>query len=267
MASVKGIKKPQFQSPFDISLLTFPEIEKQIRKNPVLILPLGGCEPFTAFGALGIGTVVVQALAQELSLKTGILVAPPLPYGCSTPYASFSGTAGVKPRTLTNILCETIRMWHFQGMNTILVIDSLAHNGDAVTLAQKRCFCSHPGLTITVYSLEQCDDLRAFIAKETGGEELDRKEFALLSMAAWIDSGLVRPAPEKAFIASDAIRSRFRTWHKRGADPEQLRKFAPGCSCSNSAHRYDPDIGRSLFEYILESLEKIAAGVISPHHP
>jgi creatinine amidohydrolase/Fe(II)-dependent formamide hydrolase-like protein len=246
-----------------IARLTFSEIELEIARLPALIFPLGGCEPYASFGTLGIASAVAEALARELSRRMNMLVSPTLAFGNSTGFMSFGGTAGVKPRTLTNALCETVRMWYFQGVKTVVIIDALLDNREAVDLARKRLAVSHPGNETVVFALQRDERVLDFIKKSVPGDEAYRAEFAMLSMAAGIDSELVRDADGAAAGKSwNGSPERFKTWRKKGGDPEQFRKIAPDCSCSGAAHAYRAEFGKELFEFIVSLAEETVARVI-----
>jgi creatinine amidohydrolase/Fe(II)-dependent formamide hydrolase-like protein len=244
-----------------IARLTFSEIEQEIARLPALILPLGGCEPYARFGALGIASAVAEALARELSRRMRMLCAPVLPLGCSTAFMSFGGSAGVKTRTMTNMLCEAVRMWFFQGIKTMVIIDALLDNREAVDLARRRLIASLPGNEPVVFALQRDARVLDFIKKSLPGDEAYRAEFAMLCMAAWIDPGLVRDADATGKPWSGGP-ERFRTWRKRGGDPEQFRKIAPDCSCSGAAHAYRAEFGKELFEFIVSLAEETVARVI-----
>jgi creatinine amidohydrolase/Fe(II)-dependent formamide hydrolase-like protein len=252
-------------APLTVSRLTFPEIEKEIARLPVIILPLGGCEPYASFGTLGITSAVAESLGQALSRQLSVLCAPGLRLGCSTSFMSFGGTAGVKPRTFANTLCESIRMWYFQGAKAVFVIDALADNHTAVDLAVRRLADSHPECSTTVFSLQRDERVRAFIAQNKPGMELYRAEYGMLSMAAWLDPALVRNPADGPSKPWNATSGHFRTWRKRGADPEQFRKLAPGCSCSEIAAFYHAGFGNELFEFILGLLKETVVQVIQTY--
>jgi creatinine amidohydrolase/Fe(II)-dependent formamide hydrolase-like protein len=256
------IEQKKMMSPLNLSRLTFVEVEKEINRQGTLIVPLGGCEPWGGFGTFGVASACAEALANALSQKMSLLCAPVFGTGCSTAFQSFGGTAGVKPRTFTNIFCETARMWFFQGFRAIVVIDSLTGNSEALTLAVKRLKSSHPDRAIIVFSFQQDSRVRVFIARYLPGQELGRTEYGMLSMAAWIDPGLVRKAEKENAPAIKTDAARFRQWQKRGADPEQFRKLFPDGSSSSIAAGFNADFGRLLFEYILKTLEENVASLI-----
>lgn len=260
------IEQKKTVSPLDLSRLTFAEVEKEIKEHGALVVPLGGCEPWGRFGTFGVASACAEALANALSEKMRVLCAPVLGIGCSTPFMSFGGTAGIKPRTFTNIICETVRMWFFQGFRTIIAIDALSENSEALELAERRLKSSHPDRAIYVFSFQQDAQVRAFIARHVPGRELGRTEYGMLSMAAWIDPGLVRgidggPEREKAAGTVEPDAARYRQWHKRGADPEQFRKQFPDGSSSNIASGFDAGFGKTLFEYILSVIEEKMASL------
>jgi creatinine amidohydrolase/Fe(II)-dependent formamide hydrolase-like protein len=256
---------PAADSSYALAGRTFPEVEKILAERPVLIVPLGGCEPYGGRGALGIASVCAEHLAAALSSSLKILWAPVIPIGCSTPYSAFGGTRGVSPRTMTNILCETIRQCFFQGFTKVILIDLLADNGNAVDLAVRRLKGSHPNCTIVVFAVQRDERVRAFIAKRSPRKEPGRSEFGILSMALFLNPGLVRlPATEyqKPGKAASWEPEKFRSWRKRGADPQQFRKLFPGGSSSDTADAFDPDFGKALFEFILKLLEETVSPLL-----
>jgi creatinine amidohydrolase/Fe(II)-dependent formamide hydrolase-like protein len=248
-----------------LSRLTFREVEQELSRLPALILPLGGCEPYGTYGCLGAATACAEALAAALSEKMDILYAPVQPFGCSTAYGAFGGTSGVKPRTMINILCETIRRWQVQGFRTVIIIDSLFDNNEAVDASIRRLKNSNPGMKIIPFSLQRDERVRAFIARHVQGKEYGRTEFGMLSLAASIDPALVRPTGKKDPAAA-ADTARYETWRRRGADPEQYRKLFPDCSSSNAAHRFDPDFGKELFDFIVQLLVDTTKPHLPTHH-
>ncbi|MCU0608798.1 MAG: creatininase family protein, partial [Chitinispirillaceae bacterium] len=152
---------------YSLARLTFPEVESMLAHSRTLIVPLGGCEPCGETGCLGIATICAEHLAAALSSSLKIMCAPAIPIGCSTPYMAFGGTAGVSPRTLTNMLCETLRQYFFQGFTKVILIDLLADNSDAVDLALRRLKNSHPACTAMVFAVQRDERVRAFIAKKS----------------------------------------------------------------------------------------------------
>jgi creatinine amidohydrolase/Fe(II)-dependent formamide hydrolase-like protein len=245
-------------TPLALSRLTFCEVAREMERLPALAMPLGGCEPYGGLGSLGVASACAEAVAAAFSERCRVLLAPVLAYGCSISYRSFEGTAGVKPHALTNLLCETVRGWYYQGFKVLFVIDALMDNGEAIDLAVRRLHTSHPDRTIVTLSLQRDERIRAFIGDHISGKEFGRTEYGMLSLAAYIDMTLVRACiVDKREYPPDP--QRFRSWRKRGGDPQQFRKYFPDGSSSTIANRFDADFGKQLFEYILQVLSERAA--------
>ena len=246
-----------------LSHLTFREVEKEIARCPALILPLGGCEPCGECGTLGTASAVVEALATALSSKLHLLWLRRSRLAVQRPTAH-SGGAGVKPRTLTNILCETGRQWYGQGFRTVILLDGLFDNGEAVDKALRRLKNIKPEMKIFAFAFQRDERVRAFIGQHIQGKEYGRTEYGLSSLAACIDPGLVRQ-PQKnqtAAIAPDL--KCFDTWRKRGADPERYRKLFPSAFAGSRTFPFDAAFGKELFDFILQLLVAAVAPLLAP---
>ena len=248
----------------NLSYLTFREVEKEIARLPALILPLGGCEAYGECSCLGTVSACVEVIAAALSSKLRLLLAPTLAFGCSTPYSAFGGSAGVKARTLTNILCEAIRQWYGQGFRAVILIDGLFNNDEPVNQALRKLKNVKPKMKILVFSLQRDERVRAFIGQHVQGKEYGRTEYGLSSLAAFIDPGLVRQ-PQKnqtAAIAPDL--KCFDAWRKRGADPERYRKLFPNASTGSSVCQCNAAFGKELFDFILQLLIATVTPLLAP---
>jgi creatinine amidohydrolase len=72
---------------------------------------------------LGADTIVVERLAQAVSEKTGILVAPTLAYGVSSDIErSYAGSAALERKTLHRVLNELVDSWERQGLEEIVLM-------------------------------------------------------------------------------------------------------------------------------------------------
>ncbi len=197
-----------------------------------------------------------------------MLLAPVLHYGCSTPYSAFGGAAGLKPRTLANALCEILRRLRRQGIGRVVIIDPLFDNGPALEEATARLKKWDRNLLIVTFALQRDARVRAFIGRRCTINEPGRSEFAMLSMASYIDPGLVRTG--EAGERKDRPVSKpdlHKKWRRRGADPEQFRALFPDGSTGGEECSPDSAIGRELFEYISAALDETVASLIPPPRP
>ena len=103
--------------------LTWPEAAAWFRRDPRLLLPVGTCLQHGPHLPLGADTIVVERLAEAVSERTGILVAPTLPYGVSSDLEqSYAGTATLERKTLHRVLNELVDSWERQGLEEIVLM-------------------------------------------------------------------------------------------------------------------------------------------------
>jgi creatinine amidohydrolase/Fe(II)-dependent formamide hydrolase-like protein len=252
-----------YSTPYLLSRLTFAEIEREIVRFPAVVLPLGGSEPYGPGAALGLASACSETIASALSRRYGMLMAPTLHYGCSTPYSAFGGAVGMKPRTLTNALCEILRRFRRQGIGLVVIIDPLLDNGPALDEAVKRLKKWDQNLQIVTFGLQREERVRAFIGRRcTIKNEFGRSEFVMLSIASHIDPRLVRvdTAREKKIAAS--TEELYRKWRRRGADPQQFRKLFSDGSTGMGGCTHDSEIGRELLECIVAMIDETIAPLL-----
>ena len=239
-------------SAYRADLLTHGQARERLAERPAVILPLGGCEPFGAVGRIGIETLCAGRIADELSARCRLLCAPALPFGCSAPFISFPGAAGVKPRTMVNLLCEITRAYILQGAKQIFLINAAPFNKAPAEEAAKRIEAKYSGVKVLLFDVN----------KIVGGVStslnplIDRADTALLSMAAYLDQ---EHSIDTSCINSNRRKSvsidQYRTWKKRGADPQKLRKLFPeGLLLLDNNELIDisPERGKELFDKVVD---------------
>lgn len=103
--------------------LTWPEAAAWFRRDPRLLLPVGTCLQHGPHLPLGSDTIVVDRLAEAVSKRTGILVAPTLAYGVSSDIEqAYAGTAALERKTLHRVLNELVDSWERQGLEEIVIM-------------------------------------------------------------------------------------------------------------------------------------------------
>jgi len=233
--------------------LTFTEIEAGIKDCSSLIMPLGGAEPYGKYSSMGIATLCASSIAENLSSRLNVMVAPVLPFGCSTAYRAFGGTAGLKPRTFTNLIIDVCRDWIAQGFSSILLIDSLNDNSEALQDAICRLDKIRGG-AVRAFSIQNDQRVRKFVSQIVNGVEYGRSEFMIQAIANYLlqnqkscDCGTEKTLPDEKV---------FRQWKKRGKDPQKYRKLFPDAVSSLFSESCDMNNGREIFSFIIDLLVK-----------
>jgi creatinine amidohydrolase len=108
------------------------DVENYIKQDNRIMLVLGSCEQH-AYLSLLTDTTIPLALADAASQKTGVLVAPALPYGVSPYFATYPGTISLRASTLGDVVEDIIRSFYRSGFRCILVLNGHGGNQAAKT--------------------------------------------------------------------------------------------------------------------------------------
>ena len=68
-------------APLRLKLMQPEEVAACIQRDPRLIVPVGTCEQHGRHMPLGADSIIVERLANDLSVESGVLVAPTVEYG------------------------------------------------------------------------------------------------------------------------------------------------------------------------------------------
>jgi len=109
--------------PTRLDELTSVEIADRFRRNPRLLLPVGSCTQHGPHLPVGTDNQITECLAEAVCSRTGILLAPLLPYGvASSKDLELAGTAGLERKTLHRVLNELVESWERQGLEEITLL-------------------------------------------------------------------------------------------------------------------------------------------------
>ncbi len=116
--------------------LTWPEIAAlHARGSDMVILPVGSTEQHGPHLAVATDTICATRVAHAVSSRTGVLVLPSLPYGCSLGHSRrWPGTLALQPETLIGVVVEALSWAHESGFRRMLIL-----NGHVTNFAPLRC--------------------------------------------------------------------------------------------------------------------------------
>src|SRR5512145_517292 len=87
--------------------LNWMDVEAYLKQDDRLMVVLGSCEQH-AYLSLLTDTKIPQALADAASQKTGVMVAPALPFGVSPYFKEYPGTISLRTATYLNVVEDII---------------------------------------------------------------------------------------------------------------------------------------------------------------
>jgi creatinine amidohydrolase len=118
--------------------LKWKDIEAYLKKESIVIVPVGSTEEHGYAAPLGLDTYVAIALAADSAKKAGVLATPPLWFGDSSHHLGFPGTISLKTSTLTSVVEDISRSLAKAGFRKVIFINGhKIANIPAITTAIK----------------------------------------------------------------------------------------------------------------------------------
>lgn len=103
--------------------LTSVQVADWFGRDPRILLPVGSCTQHGPFLPVGTDNQITARLAQAVCGRTGILLAPLLPFGvASREDLAQAGTAGLERKTLHRVLNELVESWERQGLEEVTLL-------------------------------------------------------------------------------------------------------------------------------------------------
>jgi creatinine amidohydrolase len=113
-----------------IEELNWFDVESYLKDEDRLMLVLGACEQH-GYLSLLTDVKVPLALADIASQQTGVLVAPPLNFGCSPYFLGYPGTLSLRASTLLDVVEDVVQSAYTHGFRRILVLNGHGGNDGA----------------------------------------------------------------------------------------------------------------------------------------
>ncbi|MEM3056255.1 MAG: creatininase family protein [Candidatus Bathyarchaeia archaeon] len=114
--------------------LTWPEVEAYLKENDLIILPVGSTEQHGRHMAEDNDTFTALEVAKRVAEKTGVLVAPVVPFGYSIHHMKFPGTITLTFETLVRVYKEVCKSLLHHGFKKIVIFNG--HGGNTNPIAQ-----------------------------------------------------------------------------------------------------------------------------------
>lgn len=112
--------------------LNWMDIEEYLKHEDRLMLVLGATEQH-GYLSLLTDIKIPTALADSASQQTGVLVAPPLNFGCSPYFLSYPGTFSLRVTTFIAAVEDLVRSAYGAGIRRLLILNGHGGNSAART--------------------------------------------------------------------------------------------------------------------------------------
>lgn len=114
--------------------MTWPEVEEYLKENDVVLFPTGSTEQHGKHIAEDNDAFTAFEIAKRVAERTGVLVAPPMPFGNSIHHMRFPGTITLTFDTLVDVYKEVCESLIKHGFKKIVIMNG--HGGNTNAIAQ-----------------------------------------------------------------------------------------------------------------------------------
>ncbi|HYJ80627.1 MAG TPA: creatininase family protein [Longimicrobiaceae bacterium] len=227
--------------------LPWTDVAAHLATERRLLIPVGVCDQNGPHLPVAAATTVAEALAADLSREFGVLRAPTFHYGFTArTERDFTGTAGLKPKTLHRALNELVGAWACQGFEEFIAVTAGLQDPHVEALATVRAAGARVRV-VEALSVDLSQFMEGRKVPEHAGE-------VLTSLLLHLRPAVVRMDRARDFPFDEAAGRRT---------DERIRRLPEGSPGSvGEPTRASADRGRAMYEHILQ---KVRAKVfISP---
>ena len=109
--------------------MSWVEVRDYLADHDMVIIPLGSIEQHGPHLPLGSDSLQALELAREVSLRTGVVVAPLLWMGYSEYHLGFPGGVSISPDTMEKVLFESVSSLIHHGFRRFMFLNRHGGNG------------------------------------------------------------------------------------------------------------------------------------------
>jgi len=118
--------------------LTRPEIEEYLKRNNLVLMPVGSTEQHGKHVAIDNDAFTALEISKRVAERTGVLVAPVMPFGYSVHHMKFAGSITLKFETLVEVYREVLESLIHHGFKKLVVMNGHGGNTNAVNEALRK---------------------------------------------------------------------------------------------------------------------------------
>lgn len=115
--------------------LTSQDVKAALRKNAVVVIPVGSIEQHGPHLPVGTDSLIVEHIATQATEVTGDIVAPTVSFGYNEKELMFPGTVSVKLETLTHYLLDVCESLVKTGFRRVVLLNGHGWNKPAISAA------------------------------------------------------------------------------------------------------------------------------------
>lgn len=245
--------------PLLLGELSWVDVVACTERMPLVVLPVGAVEQHGPHLPLLVDSMVVEALALEVSRRTGVVVAPTVLYSSSQGHSSaFPGTVALAPTTAQSVLKEIGRWLGSAGFRKVFLVNGhLGNTGVLWNAVDDLTATLSPEVSVAGRSWwDLSPDLWAEMTSDTPGS---RAEFH----ANWAETSLMMHLHADLVRMDRAVDQEEGPW---AFAYDMSRKSASG-SVGRGVTRATAEDGRRLFDHAAAVLTRVVTEMLVEEPP
>jgi creatinine amidohydrolase len=207
--------------------LGWPDVQEYLGHDDRLILVVGSTEQHGRHMTFASDTWQPWEIAQRLSERTGVLLAPPVNYGMSLHHLGFPGSLSLRPQTLSSIIVDLLESAYQHGFRRILILNGHGGNTAPIQVAMIEALNELPGLEVRAEAWWRVPEVSAAF-EEAGIQAPAHADAGETSVVMAIRPDVVRleraafspESPRPSFLTRRVFQEHF-PHGVIGADPRQ----------------------------------------------
>ncbi len=130
--------------------MTWAQVEDYLKKDDRIILVTASCEEHGYHMALGNDSITGYKLATMVGERAGVIVAPVLYFGMSTPLVDFPGTISLQTPTFQAVVMDILSCVYRQGFRRIFIVNAHGENVPCLEGMVPQALAAYPGMQIKI---------------------------------------------------------------------------------------------------------------------
>ncbi|HIH01514.1 TPA: creatininase family protein [Thermoplasmata archaeon] len=137
-----------------IDEMTSPEFAREVKRDPLVILPFGSVEEHGSHLPLGTDSMQCEEVVRRIAERFDALVLPPIRYGECRTTRNFPGTITLRSETVQSLAFDIVSELARHGVKKVLVLSGHAGSGHmaAIRLGVQRAVEVSPAVKAMVLS-------------------------------------------------------------------------------------------------------------------
>lgn len=140
-------------------------------ETDVVLLPVGSTEQHGPRAVLGTDHMAPAGIAREAGRRSGVLVAPMVPYGMALHHMAFPGTISLRPSTLLQVIYDLLASLARHGFRRVLFLNGHGGNTPSLMAGVAEANDVYTDLRIKVRAWWELPGVRAVLDEAFGDKE------------------------------------------------------------------------------------------------